>query len=184
MNWLDGLLDPLLNRLALKLALKVRVQLDGAIDAALDRADDRIDTALERLSERQLAAAAKPIADLKAELGPILDLQRHALEAERLRGDALNPRRAGGVEIKYGIGYLLGAQPARMPDPALQQQLQSAAEMAGTTLAEAANAAGMISAEEGRAQMNAAADAAMAVARDHLRSRLTPPRPWKETPDR
>jgi hypothetical protein len=155
MNWLDELLEPLLDRLAQKLADKFRAELDGAIDAALDRADDRIDTALEGLEERLLAAAAKPIEGLKARLGPILDLQR-----------------------RYGL------EAAVKPDQALQQQLQAAAEMAGTTLAEAANAAGMISAEEGRAQMNAAADAAMAVARDHLRSRLTPPRPLKETPDR
>ena len=161
MNWLDGLLEPLLDRLALKLAIKVRAELDCAIDAALDRADDRIDTALEGLEERLLAAAAKPIEGLKARLGgPILDLQR-----------------------RYGV------EAAARPDQALQQQLQAAVEMAGTTLAEAANAAGMISAEEGRAQINAAADAAMADARDHLRSRLTPPRPWvpkpwTEIPDR
>ena len=153
-------LDELLDRLAQKLADKFRAELDGAIDAALDRADDRIDTALEGLEERLLAAAAKPIEGLKARLGPILDLQR-----------------------RYGL------EAAAKPDQALQHQLQAAAEMSGTTLAEAANAAGMISAEERRAQMNAAADAAMAVARDHLRSRLTPPRPWvpkpwKETPDR
>lgn len=66
MNWLDELLEPFLDRLAQKLALKVRAELDGAIDAALDRADDRIGTALERLEKRLLAAAAKPIADLKA----------------------------------------------------------------------------------------------------------------------
>ena len=69
-------------------------------------------------------------------------------------------------------------------DLALQQQLQAAAEMVGTTPAEAAKAAGMISAKEGREQMNAAADAAMAVAKEHLRSRVTPPRPYKEMPDR
>ena len=155
MNWLDELLEPLLDRLALKLALKVRAELDGAIDAALDRADDRIDTALEGLEERLLAAAAKPIEDLKARLGPVLDLQR-----------------------RYGL------EAAAKPGLALQQQLQAAAEMVGTTTAEAAKAAGMISAEEGRAQMNPAADAALAVARDHLRNRLTPPRPWTEIPDR
>ena len=155
MNWLDELLEPLLDRLAQKLADKFRAELDGAIDAALDRADDRIDTALEGLEERLLAAAAKPIEGLKARLGPILDLQR-----------------------RYG------PPPAVKPDQALQQQLQAACEAVGTTPAEAAKAAGMISAEEGRAKMNAAADAAMAVARDHLRSRLTPPRPWKEIPDR
>ena len=155
MNLINGLLDPVLDRLALKLANKFRAELDGAIDAALDRADDRIDTALEGLEMRLLAATAKPIEDLKARLGPVLDLQR-----------------------RYGV------EAAARPDQALQQQLQAAAEMAGTTPAEAAKAAGMISAEEGRAQMNAAADAAMALARDHLRSRLTPPRPWKEIPDR
>ena len=48
----------------------------------------------------------------------------------------------------------------------------------------AAKAAGMILAEEAREQRNAAADAAMASARDRLRSRLTPPRPYKEIPDR
>ena len=156
MNWLDELLEPLLDRLAQKLADKFRAELDGAIDAALDRADDQIDTALEGLEKRLLAAAAKPIADLKARLGgPILDLQR-----------------------RYGV------EAAARPDQALQQQLQAAAEKVGTTPAEAAKAAWMISAEEGRAQINAAADAALASAKDQLRSRLTPPRPWKEIPDR
>ena len=140
MNWLDELLEPFLDRLAQKLALKVRAELDGAIDAALDRADDRIGTALERLEKRLLAAAAKPIADLKA-----------------------------AVE----------------PDLALQQQLQAACKADGVTPAKSAKAAGMISAEESRKQMDAALDEAM----DQLRSRLTPPRPWvpkpwKEIPDR
>jgi hypothetical protein len=161
MNWIDELLEPLLDRLALKLASKFRAELDGAIDAAMDRADDRIDTALEGLEQRLLAAAAKPIADLK--LGPPL---------LRLGGPILDLQRPYGLEAVANS------------DPALQQQLQAAAEMVGTTPAEAAKAAGMISEEEGRAQMNAPADAAMAVARDHLRSRLTPPRPWKEIPDR
>lgn len=161
MNWLDELLEPLLDRLAQKLADKFRAELDGAIDAALDRADDRIDTALEGLEERLLAAAAKPIADLK--LGPPL---------VRLGGPVINLQRPYGLEA------------AEKPDQALQQQLQAACEAVGTTPAEAAKAAGMISEEDCRAQINAEADAAMAVARDHLRSRLTPPRPWKEIPDR
>ena len=166
MNWINGLLDPVLDRLALKLANKFCAELDGAIDAAMDRADDRIDTALDRLEERLLAAAAKPIADLK--LGPPL---------VRLGGPILDLQRPYELEA------------AAKPDQALQQQLQAAAEMAGTIPAEAAKAAGMISAEESRKQMNAALDEAMAPATDQLRSRLTPPRPWvpkpwKEIPDR
>jgi hypothetical protein len=135
MNWLDGLLEPLLDRLAQKLALKVRAQLDGAIDAAIDRADDRIDTAIEGLEERLLAAAAKPIEELKVALGPAFQLQQQI--------EAIGPER-----------------------------LQAAAE-----------AVGVIPAKEVKAQIGFAA-AASAAARDHLRSRLTPPRPWKEIPDR
>ena len=159
MNWLDGLLEPLLDRLAQKLADKFRAELDGAIDAALDRADDRIDTALEGLEERLLAAPAKPIADLK--LGPLL---------VRPMGPILDPQRPYELEA------------AAKPDQEFQQQLQAACEAVGTTPAEAAKAAGMISAEEGRAQINAAADAAMAFAKDQLLSRLTPPWPWVPKP--
>ena len=179
MNWLDKLLEPLLDRLAQKLADKFRAELDGAIDAALDRADDRIDTALEGLEERLLAAAAKPIADLKAAVAPAITLQQQVVDAERLRVEVWSE----ATKIQQQA-MQAAVEAAVKSDQALQQQLQAACEAVGTTPAEAAKAAGMISAEEGRAQMNAAADAAMAVARDHLSSRLTPPRPWKEIPDR
>jgi hypothetical protein len=114
MNWLDRLLDPLLDRLVLKLANKVRPQLNGAIDAALDRAEDRIDTALEGLEERLLAAAAKPIADLKAELGPILDLQRHALEADRLRAQWVTLQRQA---LEAAVKPDLALQHLKTPRP-------------------------------------------------------------------
>jgi hypothetical protein len=181
MNWIDELLD----RLALKLAIKVRAELDGAIDAALDRADDRIDTALEGLETRLLAAAAKPIADLNAAVA-VITYPQQVVDVERFRGEVCSE--AAKIQQQAHVAAM---EAAIKPDLALEPQLQSAAEMVGTTPAEAAKllrpmalAAGMISAEEGRAQMNAAADAAMAVARDHLLSRLTPPRPWKEIPDR
>jgi hypothetical protein len=170
MNWLESLLEPLLDRLALKLANKVRAQLNGAIDAALDRAEDRIDTAFEQLERRLLTVATKPIADLKAMWGPVLQLQQQALDAERLRGEVWS--QAAGI------------QQQAMEAAALQQQLQVVAEAVGVTPAEAAKTAGMISAETGRKQMNEAADAARAFAKDQLRNRLTPPRPWKEIPDR
>ena len=150
-NWIKSLLDPLLDHLATKLALKVRAQLDGAIDAALDRADDRIDTALEGLEERLLAAAAKPIEELKVALGPALQLQQQALET------------------------------AGKPALALQPQIDA---IGPERLQVAAEAAGMILAKEMKAQTGFAASSARAAAADHLRSRLTPPRPWKEIPDR
>ena len=175
MNWLDKLLEPLLDRLVQKLALKVRAELDCAIDAALDRADDRIDTALERLEKRLLAAAAKPIADLNGRVASVITLQQQVVDPERLRGEVCSE--AAKIQQQ-------AMEAAAKPDLALQQQLQAACRAVGTTPAEAAKAAGMISAEEGKAQINAAADAVMASAKDHLRSRLTPPRPWKEIPDR
>jgi hypothetical protein len=149
-NWLEGLLEPLLDRLALKLALKVRAQLDGAIDAALDRAEDRIDTAIEGLEERLLAAATKPIADLKVTLAPVITLQQQVVDAEKLRGEVWS----------------------------------KAAEVQQQAIEKAANRAGMITATEIKAQIGFAASSARAAAADHLRSRLTPPRPWKEIPDR
>jgi len=189
MNWIKNLLVPLLDRLALKLALKICAQMDCAIDAALDRADDRIDTAIKGLEERLQAAATKPIADLKVTLGPVLNLQRQALEAEKLRADAFNPRRAGGGEIKHGVGYLVGDKPdylvgdkaAGKPNLALQQQIEA---ISPERLEAAAEATGMIPATEMKAHAAFAASLASAAARDHLRSRLTPPRPWKEMPDR
>ena len=143
MNWLEGLLEPLLDRLALKLANKVRAQLNGSMDSALDRAEERIDTAFEGLEERLLAAATKPIAELKAALTPVITLQQ-------LQGDVW----AKAAEI--------------------QQQ----------AIEEAAKAAGMLPAKEVEGQIGFAAASARAAAVDHLRSRLTPPRPWKEIPDR
>jgi hypothetical protein len=143
MNWLKGLLEPLLDRLALKLANKVRAQLNGAIDSALDRAEERIDTAFEGLEERLLAAATKPIAELKAALEPVITLQ------QQLQDDVWS----------------------------------KAAEIQQQAIEEAAKAAGMIPAKELEGQIGFAAASARAAAVDHLRSRLTPPRPWKETPD-
>jgi hypothetical protein len=142
MNWLKGLLEPLLDRLALKLANKVRAQLNGAIDSALDRAEERIDTAFEGLEERLLAAATKPIAELKAALAPVIALQQ-------LQGDVWS----------------------------------KAAEIQQQAIEEAAKAAGMIPAKELEGQIGFAVASARPAAVDHLRSRLTPPRPWKETPD-
>jgi len=161
MNWIEGLLEPLLDRLALRLAVKVRAQLDGAIEAALDRVEDRAEDVLDRLEERLLAAANKamegvlrqatgPIADLKVTLGPVLQLQQQALDAENLRGEVWS----------------------------------KAAEIQQQAIAEAANRAGMTPAKEVKAQIGFAADSARAAAADQLRSRLTPPRPWKEIPDR
>ena len=68
------------------------------------------------------------------------------------------------------------------------QQLQgdvwsNAAEIQQQAIEEAAKAAGMIPAKELEGQIGFAAASARAAAVDHLRSRLTPPRPWKETPD-
>jgi len=143
MNWLEGLLEPLLDRLALKLANNVRAQLNGAMDSALDRADERIDTAFEGLDERLLAAATKPIAELKAALAPVITLQ------QQLQGDVWS----------------------------------NAAEIQQQAIEEAAKAAGMLPAKEVKGQIGFAAASARAAAVDHLRSRLTPPRPWKETPD-
>ena len=191
MNWIKNLLEPLLDRLALKLALKICAQMDCAIDAALDRADDRIDTAIKGLEERLQAAATKPIADLKVTLGPVLDLQRQALEAEKLRADAFNPRRAGGGEIKHGVGYLVGDEPGYLvgdkaagnPNLARQQQIEA---ISPERLEAAAEATGTIPATEVKAHAAFAASMASAAARDQLRSGLTPavPRPWKEIPDR
>jgi hypothetical protein len=180
MNWLDGLLEPLLERLALKLALKVRSQMDCAIDAALDRADDRIDTAIKGLEDRLQAAATKPIADLKVRLGPVLDLQRQALEADKLRANAFNPRRAGGGEIKHGVGYLVGDTSWGPCAPCAREAISP------ERLQVAAEAAEIIPATEMKAQAAFAASLASAAARDQLRSGLTPavPRPWKEIPDR
>lgn len=149
MHWIEALLEPLLDRLALRLALKIRAQLDDAIDAALDRVETRIDEALEGLEERLLAAATKPIADLKVTLGPVLQLQQQALDAERLRGEVWS----------------------------------KAAEIQQQAIEKAANRAGMIPAKEMKAQIGFAASSASAAAADQLRSRLTPPRPWKEIPD-
>ena len=161
MNWIEGLLEPLLDRLALKLALKVRAQLDGAIDAALDRAEDRIDTAIEGLEERLLAAATKPIKELKVALGP-------ALETEKLRAEWVTLQRQA-------------LETAGKPALALEQQIEA---IGPERLQAAAEAAGMIPAKEVEGQIGFAAASARAAAVDHLRSRLTPPRPYKEIPDR
>jgi hypothetical protein len=165
MNWLDRLLDPLLDRLVLKLANKVRPQLNGAIDAALDRAEDRIDTALEGLEERLLAVATKPIEDLKAALAPVITFQQQVVDAERLRADVWSQ----AAEIQQQAMTTL-APGARFPT---HQEVE-----------EAAKAAGMTPAADVRAAITSAASSASAAAADHLRSRLTPPRPWKEIPDR
>jgi hypothetical protein len=141
MNWLEGLLEPLLDRLALKLANKVRAQLNGAMDSALDRAEERIDTAFEGLEERLLAAATKPIEELKAALAPVIALQQ-------LQGDVWS----------------------------------QVAEIQQQAIEEAAKAAGMIPVKEVEGQIGFAVASARAAAVDHLRSRLKPPRPWKETP--
>jgi len=114
------------------------------MDSALDRADERIDTAFEGLEERLLAAATKPIAELKAVLAPVITLQ------QQLQGDVWS----------------------------------NAAEIQQQAIEEAAKAAGMIPAKELEGQIGFAVASARAAAVDHLRSRLTPPQPWKETPDR
>jgi hypothetical protein len=140
-----------------------------------------IDGLLEPLLDRlALKLANKVRAELDCAIDAALDRADDRIDTaiegleERLLAAAAKP-----------IADLNAAVAAAVkPDLALQQQLQAACEAVGTTPAEAAKAAGMISEEEGRAQMNAAANAAMAVARDHLRSRLTPPRPWTEIPDR
>jgi hypothetical protein len=176
MNWLDELLEPLLDRLALKLAFKVRAQLDGAIEAALDRADDRIDTAFEGLEERLLAAATKPIEELKAAVAPVITLQQQVVDAERLRGEVWSE--AAKIQ-QQAIEAAMEA--AVKPDLALQQQIDA---IGPERLQAAAEAAGMIHAKEMKDQIGFAASSASAAARDYLRSRLTPPRPWKEIPDR
>jgi len=165
----EGLLEPLLDRLALKLASKVRAQLNGSMDSALDRAEERIDTAFEGLEERLLAAASKAMEEVfRQALGPIDELE------ERL--------------VAAAEKAIAGMKAALMPVINLQQ-LQGdvwskAAEIQQQAIEEAAKAAGMIPAKEVEGQIGFAAASARAAAVDHLRSRLTPPRPWKEIPDR
>jgi hypothetical protein len=65
--------------------------------------------------------------------------------------------------------------------PQLQPQIEA---IGPERLQVYAEAAGMIPAKEMNAQIAFAASSASDAARDHLRSRLTPPRPWKEIPDR
>jgi hypothetical protein len=155
MNWLEGLLEPLMDRLALKLANKVRAQLNSGMDSALDRADERIDTAFQGLEERLLAAANKAMADvLQQALRPVADLQQQLqVVAEAVGVTPLEAAKAAG-------GYVTDEQ-----------------------FRKAAQAAGMIPAADVRVAITSAASSARAAAVDHLRSRLTPPRPWKETPD-
>jgi hypothetical protein len=179
MTWIETLLEPLLDRLALKLAAKVRAQLDGAIDAALDRADDRIDKAFEGLEERLLAVATKPIADLKEVLGPVVKLEGQALEAERLRSEWITVQRQALAE--WLILKRQALEAAAKPVLEIQQQI----EALGPELVEAAaKEAGMIPAADARAAITSAASSASTAAVDHLRSRLQPPRPWVERPDR
>lgn len=173
MNWIEGLLEPLLDRLALKLAAKVRGQLNGAIDAAIDRAEDRIDTAFEGLEERLLAAANKAMEDVfRQALGPIADLEeRLVAAAEKAMADVVQKAMGSIAEVKGAVA----------PALALQQRIEA---IGPEQLQAAAEAAGMVPAEAMKAQIGFAASTASAAAREELRSRLTPPRPWLERPDR
>ena len=88
--------------------------------------------------------------------------ERLLAAASKAMEDVLRQVTAPIAELKAAVA----------PAIELQQHVQLSAE-----------AAGMITAKESR-EMTAAAAAAAASAMDRLRTRLTPPRPWKETPDR
>ncbi len=176
MNWLDGLLEPLLDRIALKLANKVRAQLNGSMDSALDRAEERIDTAFEGLEERLLAAASKamedvlrqatkPIADLKAAVAPVLQLQQQALEAEKLRSEAW--AQAAQIQRQAMDAAVSPGKPALE----LQQQIEA---LGPKQVQAAAKEAGMIPAEQASEGIAVAAQAARVGAEDQLRSRYVP----------
>ncbi len=117
--------------------------------------DGAIDAALDRAEDR-------------------IDTAFEGLE-ERLQAAATKPI----AELKAALAPVI----------TLQQQLQgdvwsNAAEIQQQAIEEAAKAAGMIPAKEMEGQIGFAVASARAAAVDHLRSRLTPPRPWKEIPDR
>jgi hypothetical protein len=149
-------LDGLLEPLLDRLALKLALKVRAQLDGAIDAALDRAEDRIDTAFEglEERLQAAAT--------KPIADLK------VRLGGPVLELRR-------YGV------EATEKPALELQQQIGA---ISPERLQVAAEAAGMIPAKEMKAQIAFAASSASDAARDHLRSRLTPPRPWKEIPDR
>jgi hypothetical protein len=150
-------LDGLLEPLLDRLALKLALKIRAQLDGAIDAALDQAENRIDTAFvglEERLQAAATK---------PIADLK------VTLGGAVLELQRRYGVEA------------TGKPALALQQQIE---DISPERLQVAAEDAGMIPAKGMKAQIAFAASSASDAARDHLRSRLTPPRPWKEIPDR
>jgi hypothetical protein len=150
-------LDGLLDPLLDRLALKLALKVRAQLDGA-------IDAALDQAEDR-------------------IDTAFEGLD-ERLQAAAT--KRIADMKVTLGQAPQLQQQiealeAAGKPALALQPQIEA---IGPERLQVAAEAAGMIPAKEMKAQIGFAASSARAAAADHLRSRLTPPRPWKEIPDR
>jgi|694.fasta_scaffold69547_2 hypothetical protein len=139
------------------LATKLALKVRAQLDGAIDAALDRAEDRIDTAFEG-------------------LEERLHAAATKRI------------ADLKVTLGPVLQLQQqiepleaAVKPALALQQQIEA---ISPERLQAAAEAAGMIPAKEMKAQNAFAASSASDAARDHLRSRLTPPRPWKEIPDR
>ena len=148
-------IEGLLEPLLDRLALKLALKVRAQLDGAIDAALDR--------AEDRIDTAIEGLEErlLKVALGP-------ALETEKLRAEWVTLQRQA-------------LETAGKPALALEQQIEA---IGPERLQAAAEAAGMIPAKEVEGQIGFAAASARAAAVDHLRSRLTPPRPYKEIPDR
>lgn len=144
-----------------------------------------LETLLEPLLDRlALKLAAKVRAQLDGAIDAALDRADDRIDKafegleERLLGVASE---AMEDVLKQVTGPIADFKGVVKPVLELQQQIEA---LGPERVQAAAEAAGMIPKAVAEAQITSAASLAGAAAVDRLRSRLQPPRPWVERPDR